>query len=388
MAISTGTNKAQYTCDGSTVAFDLSVKILDEDDVAVLLKNTTTGAETTLVKTTNYTIAPISGDYENGARVTTVATYSSVYTLTLLREVEYTQDLDLEEGGDLPSEGLEDALDKGVMQAQQLDERLARTIVAPATDSSSVTYTLGTAEERANKVFGFSADGSVTEVSLTETGTVGVDTNAGLSIASNVISAVVDDASIEFDGNGDISIKDDGVVTAHITDSNVTLPKLADLADQNVIGNVSGGTTTPAAVPIVGASGLLLDEDAMSSDSNTKGATQQSIKAYVDTEITDSETDGYSPTAYAGGESITFPNGLIIKFGEEIAITAGSTREVTYASAFPNACVAVFGSLYSGTSDDNDHLFRKKSGATTTVLQIVSGEAGQNISVYWFAIGY
>ena len=35
-------------------------------------------------------------------------------------------------------------------------------------------------------------------------------------------------------------------------------------------------------MPIVGATGILLDEDTMSSDSALKGATQQSVKAYTD----------------------------------------------------------------------------------------------------------
>ena len=63
--------------------------------------------------------------------------------------------------------------------------------------------------------------------------------------------------------------------TNAIADNAVTLAKLATLANLAVIGNTSGSTTTPSAVEI-------LDEDNMTSDSATKLATQQSIKAYVD----------------------------------------------------------------------------------------------------------
>jgi len=63
------------------------------------------------------------------------------------------------------------------------------------------------------------------------------------------------------------------------TNAAIAVTKLATITSQNVLGNVSGSN---ASVPIVGATGLLLDEDTMSTDSNTKGATQQSIKAYVD----------------------------------------------------------------------------------------------------------
>lgn len=52
--------------------------------------------------------------------------------------------------------------------------------------------------------------------------------------------------------------------------------------------------------------------------------------------LTDME---WSPTAYAGGESITFPNGLIIKTGE--VTTGDNDGTVTFGTAFPTAIVSV-----------------------------------------------
>jgi len=66
-----------------------------------------------------------------------------------------------------------------------------------------------------------------------------------------------------------------------IKDNGVTLAKMATQADQTVLGNVSGGTAVPTAVPIVGASGVLKNDDALGT-SDTQGATQGNIKAYVD----------------------------------------------------------------------------------------------------------
>ena len=57
--------------------------------------------------------------------------------------------------------------------------------------------------------------------------------------------------------------------------------QLKEQADQTVIGNVSGGTAVPTAVPIVGDSGVLKNDDALGT-SDTQGATQGNIKAYVD----------------------------------------------------------------------------------------------------------
>jgi len=76
------------------------------------------------------------------------------------------------------------------------------------------------------------------------------------------------------------------VETAKILDANVTLPKMATQADQTVIANVSGGVASPTAVDIVGASGILINDDALGT-SDTKGATQGNIKAYADSRTSD-----------------------------------------------------------------------------------------------------
>lgn len=87
---------------------------------------------------------------------------------------------------------------------------------------------------------------------------------AGLAATSGVLSVGVDDTGIEINSDA-----------LRLKDSGVTLTKMANLADMKVIGNVSGGAAGPAAIAI-------LDEDNMASNSSTSLATQQSIKAYVD----------------------------------------------------------------------------------------------------------
>lgn len=106
-------------------------------------------------------------------------------------------------------------------------------------------------------------------------------------------SGAVDDSTTQL-SSGKIIVKDLGVstgklaasavTTAKITDSNVTKAKIENLADYKVLGNVSGGAAAPAEVAI-------LDEDNMSSNSATSLATQQSIKAYVDTQLTAEDLD-------------------------------------------------------------------------------------------------
>ena len=96
----------------------------------------------------------------------------------------------------------------------------------------------------------------------------------------------VDNASTIVNANGAITVRDSGVTAAKlatgavttnkILDANVTKAKIENVADYKVLGNVSGTAAAPQEVAI-------LDEDDMVSNSDTALATQQSIKAYVDT---------------------------------------------------------------------------------------------------------
>jgi hypothetical protein len=110
-------------------------------------------------------------------------------------------------------------------------------------------------------------------------------------------SAAVDNTSTQLSG-GAIIVKDEGITqdkiatsavttaklatdsvsTAKIIDSNVTKAKIENFTNLTVLGNVSGSSATPSEV-------VILDEDNMASDSATSLSTQQSIKAYVDTQI-------------------------------------------------------------------------------------------------------
>ena len=106
----------------------------------------------------------------------------------------------------------------------------------------------------------------------------------------------------------------DAVETAKIKDANVTKAKIEDVADYKVLGNVSGATAAPAEVSI-------LDEDDMTSDSATALATQQSIKAYVD-------SISYTPNIVQAVKSDTFvqsnPSGVFVDIpGLSVSITPG-----------------------------------------------------------------
>jgi len=160
-----------------------------------------------------------------------------------------------------------------------------------------------------------------------------------------------------------------------IKDNGVTLAKMATQADQTVLGNVSGGTAVPTAVPIVGGTGILINDDALGT-SDTKGATQGNIKAYVD------GGGGFTPTTVSSGQkSVTLPNGLIMKFG-----TASSTSDTAQTfdftdlghTDFPNECLNLsLGGMMCIASNVNT------SGFTINRLDSLNG----SFTFFWQAIG-
>ena len=113
------------------------------------------------------------------------------------------------------------------------------------------------------------------DVAMTQAGafTIQDDAVEGTMLNSNT----ADDSTIELSGDT-LSVKDSGITTAKILDSNVTKAKIENVANLKVLGNTSGSAAAPQEVTIN-------DTDNMSDASDTTLATSESIKNYVDTEI-------------------------------------------------------------------------------------------------------
>ena len=92
--------------------------------------------------------------------------------------------------------------------------------------------------------------------------------------AATFATGAIDNGVMQIVGDA-ITIAEGGVSTAKIADSNVTKAKIENVANMKVLGNTSGSANSPQEVDI-------LDENDMSSNSDTSLATQQSIKTYVD----------------------------------------------------------------------------------------------------------
>ena len=196
--------------------------------------------------------------------------------------------------------------------------------------------------------------------------------NASEAVDGSTITLIGGAMAVNDSGITEAKIDNGAVTEAKIADGNITKAKIENVTDMKVLGNTSGSAAAPQEVSV-------LDEDDMTSNSATALATQQSIKAYVD------GAPNFTPSTYTGEESVTFPNGLIMKWGKKNCTGDGNTA-VSFGTGFPTACVNVQCTHNFSITVSND------SGvAAISVSQggftIRNGE-GYAGDIFWQAIGY
>ena len=205
------------------------------------------------------------------------------------------------------------------------------------------------------------------------------DTSGNAVDSSSTTGTCVVGGGLEVTSGGQLQVKDSAISTVKILNSNVTKAKIENLADYKVLGNVSGGAAAPAEVAI-------LDEDTMSSDSATSLATQQSIKAYADAAPkAQMKVNGVADATYTGQESVTLPNGLIMKMGISSSVGTNASLTVNFGTAFNAAPITVQLTKHRGLKTDGEgELTADNVTASEFTIRNGLDTAGQ---VYWFAIG-
>lgn len=137
MTVSSGNRKAgPYIGNGVTTAFDFGFKILDESHIAVIKRVGST--DTKLSLSVDYTVSGV--DQPSGGQVTMTIAPAIGETVTIIGDVPFSQEVDLENQGAYYAETIEAALDLSVMRDQQLQEQMSRALLqSPSSASSSIT---------------------------------------------------------------------------------------------------------------------------------------------------------------------------------------------------------------------------------------------------------
>jgi len=223
--------------------------------------------------------------------------------------------------------------------------------------SVAKTSFLGTVDTTANStvsILSKQSDGQYD--SVTPSGDVTMSQAGAFTIAAGAVegtmlnSNTVDDSTIELSSNT-LNVKDSGIGTAKIADSNVTLAKIANIADDRVLGNISGGSAAPSEL------------------------TAANVVTMLGTSLMD-------PTSIdASTESVTFSNGLIVKFGSKTGV---ATQVISFDTAFPN-------SIYTVVAGP-----RRSDGGTGATQSIISAQSTSGFTmqagsasghINWIAVG-
>ena len=263
MTISTTTLLNSFSGNGSVVDFTYTYPINSASELLVIIKTDATGVETTKTLTSDYTVA-LAGD--SGGTVTMGTAPASGETLFLIRNTTKTQGTDLIENDPFSAEGLEDSFDNLQMQIQEVSNAVDRSFKVSKTNSITTSEITTSAADRANKILSFDASGNVEATAFNNLDTLNEMTDV-------TITSPADNEVLAYDSS-----------STHFINQTPAEASLVSLTGSETLTNKT--LTSPVINTSVSGTAVL-DEDDMSSDSATKIATQQSIKAYVDSKKAD-----------------------------------------------------------------------------------------------------
>ena len=265
MTVSSQINRTSAVGAGAVLAIPYTFPTTASGDLTVIQRVISTGVETELTETTNYT-ATYS---ETGGTVTTVVAVANTDQVHVIRNTPMTQSLDLETGGSFNAENIENALDKNTKLSIENSDALERTLIFPATDPLSSFANMPNSIDRASKNLTFDATGKPTASVVVEEGDV-TFTDFGTNMAE-VANAASARTLLDL---GWIDVREHGAVGDGVTDDAAAIQAAID-----AVGSNGGTVFFPAAIYSIETQIILDDVDCV----NLKG---QSNKIITPTEGT------------------------------------------------------------------------------------------------------
>jgi hypothetical protein len=255
MTVSSATSKVQYNGNGSTTVFAYSFKVFNQNDLTVIVRSAA-GTETVKTITTHYTVSGVGS--AGGGNVTMLTAPTATETITILREQDLTQELDLVENDPFPAQSLEDALDKLTFTVQQHSEEIDRSIKASRTNTITSTEFTVSASSRANKIFAFDSSG---ELAVTqELGTYRGNWATTTAFAQRDL--------IKDTSNNNIYI----CVTAHTSTGSQPISSNTDSAKWALIVDAASATTSASAAASSASAAATSETNAGNSASAASGS--------------------------------------------------------------------------------------------------------------------
>ncbi|WP_026793001.1 hypothetical protein [Pleomorphomonas oryzae] len=206
MTIASEVNRSgPYACNGATTSFSFGFKVYDPRHVRVILTDAL-GVDRTLSLGTDYTVAGVGGDA--GGSVVTTAAYSAGASITVLLNVPFVQDIDLENQGAFFAEVIERGLDLVTQRTLQLLEMVKRAYLAPANYSEGATIdpiTLNDVAGNASAVKGYRDEAKAAALDAANKVALAAAQAAAATTSANAAAASAEQAAL-FGGQAYIPI--------------------------------------------------------------------------------------------------------------------------------------------------------------------------------------
>ncbi|NBW77386.1 MAG: hypothetical protein EBR34_16575 [Sphingomonadaceae bacterium] len=174
-----------------------------------------------------------------------------------------------------------------------------------------------------------------------------------------------------------------------------TLGVTGAITGSSTITAATGLTVSAGGVTVTGAStitGTLGGLTGLTMASGLINASSSGIKFSDNTTMTTAAT-AYTPTGTLGTPlNASFPvgSGVFITKAGTATTGAGGDVTVTFAAAFPNACVAIIPALQGAPPNTNTYAFVTSKSASSAVLSAQSdgGNPRGSVPLTWIAVGY
>ena len=246
-----------FTGTGALSTYSFAFKVFQASDLLVVRQLISTGAQTTLALTTDYTVS-LNADQDSspGGSITLVAgALATTYTLLITSDVGNLQPTSLTNQGGFYPEVINDSLDRATIQIQQVAVKSGREMSAPLIDGT-IDMTLPSAANRASKFLYFGASGEPMAAAGTNTGNntspgdlTLTANNAGSNTARDVIFYDNTTETMRILGSGATSKVGIGIANPstklHVSGASVTTEQiyLANSSSNSYLASMVAGST-------------------------------------------------------------------------------------------------------------------------------------------------